>query len=34
VLCEAPELASIADERLRAALARLKSGLMRRAAAA
>ena len=34
VPCEAPELASIADERLRAALARLKSGLMRRAAAA
>jgi hypothetical protein len=32
--CEAPELASIADERLRAALARLKSGLMRRPTAA
>jgi hypothetical protein len=32
--CETPELASITDERLRAALARLKSGLMRRAAAA
>jgi hypothetical protein len=32
--CEAPELASIADERLRAALSRLKSGLMRRTAAA
>jgi len=29
--CEAPELASIADERLRAALGRLKSGLMARA---
>jgi hypothetical protein len=29
--CEAPELAGIADERLRAALARLKSGLVRRA---
>jgi hypothetical protein len=33
-LCEAPELASIADERLRAALGRLKSGLMARATAA
>jgi hypothetical protein len=32
--CEAPELATIADERLRAALARLKSGLMARAPAA
>jgi hypothetical protein len=29
--CEAPELSGIADERLRAALAKLKSGLMRRA---
>jgi len=29
--CEAPELAAIADERLRAALTRLKSGLMSRA---
>ena len=29
--CEAPELAGIADERLRAALARLKSGLKLRA---
>jgi hypothetical protein len=32
--CEAPELATIADERLRAALGRLKSGLMARAPAA
>ncbi len=32
--CEAPELATIADERLRAALGRLKSGLMARAHAA
>jgi hypothetical protein len=32
--CEAPELAAIADERLRAALGRLKSGLMARAPAA
>ncbi len=32
--CEAPELASIADERLRAALGRLKSGLMARSSAA
>jgi len=32
--CEAPELANIADERLRAALSRLKSGLMARAPAA
>ncbi len=32
--CEAPELATIADERLRAALERLKSGLMARAPAA
>jgi hypothetical protein len=31
--CAAPELASIADERLRAALGRLKSGLMARASA-
>ncbi|HEX9881978.1 MAG TPA: DUF721 domain-containing protein, partial [Hyphomicrobium sp.] len=31
---EAPELATIADERLRTALARLKSGLMARAPAA
>lgn len=28
--CEAPELAEIADERLRTALSRLKSGLMAR----
>jgi hypothetical protein len=34
VPCDAPELASIADERLRAALGRLKSGLMARAPAA
>jgi hypothetical protein len=32
--CEAPELASIADERLRAALAKLKSGLLQRGQAA
>jgi hypothetical protein len=34
VPCDAPELAAIADERLRAALGRLKSGLMARAPAA